>query len=211
MRPRRALFAWGRWAGMEGEGGGREEGAAATERPEARGTPRRRDGGVWLLRRPGGVATSRFRRDSRDLAGRAALPRRAGPTRAGRRRPADGGCRRAAPLPGDAPGAGRIGSSGSSRCPGASATSESGSLSLSVARSCGGGGRRRQGTGTLMRVGVRLCHCQDWKSRSDHFFSGLKQRYFKGDVFERVTHAPACGGGLAVIPVAAEPMSHRQR
>lgn len=79
---------------------------------------------------------------------------RPGPARAGRGRRAHR-LRPAAPLPGDAPGAGRIGGvSGSSRCLGASATSESGSLSLSAARSRGCGGRRRQGTGWLMRVGV---------------------------------------------------------
>ncbi|KAI1235670.1 Carbohydrate sulfotransferase 5, partial [Lamprotornis superbus] len=52
-------------------------------------------------------------------------------------------------LPGDAPAAGRIGFfSGSSRCRGASATSESGSLS--AARGRGGGERRRQGEGDML-------------------------------------------------------------
>lgn len=176
-RPRRALCARGCWAGMEGGRGGRGEGAAATGRTRGRGALA---GGQAVLPRRGfGQAAETLRPRPGSHLGRSV-------TRAGRGRRAHRPCP-AAPLPGDAQGAGRIGFfSSSSRCSGASATSESSSLFLSAARSRGGGGRRRQGTASQMRVGVIA---QDWKSRSDLFFRSQNNGALKEMVLSR-SHTP---------------------
>lgn len=125
----------GAWPGWREEAEARGRRLLRQERPTPRGAGC--CGGQVMLPRagcgePAGTARAGPLQDAR--AGLRSLPCRAGLTRAGRGRRADRLCQ-AVPLPGDAPGAGRIGFfSGSSRCLGASATSESGSLSLSKAR-----------------------------------------------------------------------------